>query len=147
MMGSSSMADDRDRGGRGERAEHERSRKFWWMIAGFGVLGGILGGVHSVLTHGNPAQAMPGSWAIALAVLYAVGLGGGSLYFFRSVDELELRDNLHAALVAIYFYTIVYPVWFILWKGGLVMEPGHEALFIGTLLAMTIAYFWKKLRP
>lgn len=144
MTGRSPMVDER---GRGERAENARSRKFWWILGGAGLLGGVLGGVHSVLTMGDFSQGLPAGWAIALAVAFSIGSAVVSIYFFRSIDELELRDNLVACTIGLYFYILVYPAWFLLWKGGLVVEPMHEALFFGTLIAMMAAYFWKKLRP
>lgn len=46
-----------------------------------------------------------------------------------------------------YFYTLAYPAWYFLWKGGLVIGPEHEFLFIATLIAMSATYLWKKARP
>ena len=60
---------------------------------------------------------------------------------------MERRDNLIAGTIAINFYAIFYPAWFFLWKGGLVREPDHEILFVATVIVMSAAYFWKKLRP
>jgi hypothetical protein len=133
--------------GAGERAEHARSRTFWTVLAVCGALGGIVGGAMVIGTGNRIGGDMTAGWAIAAALLYGVGVVAASWYFFRIIDEVELRDNLIAATVAVYFYTIVYPVWYLLWKGGLIVEPIHEAIFFATLIAMTIAYFWKKLRP
>jgi hypothetical protein len=90
---------------------------------------------------------LPAAMAIGLAILLTLGAGGGTWYFLRSVDEVERRDNYVAATIALNFYLIVYANWYFLWKGAVVPEPGHEILFIATMIVMSIAYFWKKLRP
>jgi hypothetical protein len=130
----------------GERAERARSRTFAMVCAGLVLVGGIIGAALSYLYH-SEAHLLPRHWAVAVTLLYLVGTCLGSWLFFRRIDEVELRDNLLAGTVAIYFYAMLYPAWFFLWKGGLVAEPDHQALFIATMAALSVAYFWKKIRP
>ncbi|WP_137864474.1 MULTISPECIES: hypothetical protein [unclassified Sphingomonas] len=132
--------------GPGERAERTRARHLAIVAAGLMLLGGGIGAVLSYLQHSG-ARTLPPSWAITVAALYLVGTTIGSWYFFRRVDEVERRDHLLVSAVGIYFYALVYPVWFFLWKGGLVGMPDHEILFIGTMGVLTVAYYGKKLRP
>lgn len=133
--------------GDGERAEKARKRRFWAIVIGLMVAGGIIGGVQSVLTRGDPSAGLPAFWGIALAVIWFVSVLAGSWFFFKSVDEVEVRDNLFAGTIAAYWYGTIYPVWYFLWKGGVVPEPMHEAIFITTMLAMAAGYLGKKIRP
>jgi hypothetical protein len=129
----------------GERAEESRRNRFWLLMAGFMLVGGVIGAALVIVREGD--GSLPAVAAIAVAALLVVALGGGSWYFYRDIDELERRDNLIAGVIALHFYVILYPCWYFLWKGGLVPEPDHEILYIATLIVMTLAYFWKKIRP
>jgi len=130
--------------GPGERAEKSRSNRFWGLMGGFMLLGGVIGAALVLLERDG---GLPGWAAIGIVVLLVVGLGGGSWYFYRRIDEVERSANLWGAAVALHFYLIGYASWYFLWKGALVPEPDHEALYIATLIVMTLAYLWKKVRP
>lgn len=132
--------------GEGERAAQARSRKFWSIVTALFLAGGVIGAFHAVMTDGNMAGDLPGGAAIAIAAIWAISLTVGSWYFFRSIDELELHDNLWAGTFSLYFYCIAYPVWFVLWKGGLTLEPMHEVMFIATMIVMCASYLWMKVR-
>ncbi|MEP9358250.1 hypothetical protein [Sphingomonas sp. KR3-1] len=131
--------------GPGERAEKARNNRFWALMAGFMLLGGLTGAALVVMQHNS--GMLPAAVAIAIAVLLTFGVGGGTWYFLRSVDEVERRDNYVAGTIALNFYIIAYANWYFLWKGAVVREPDHEILFIATMVVMSVAYFWKKLRP
>lgn len=129
----------------GERAEKRRRDRFWLLLGGFMLVGGVIGAALAIL--GGSGGSLPAWAAIALVALLIVTLGGGSWYFYRDVDELERRDNFVAAVIALHFYMLFYPCWLLLWKGGLVPAPDHAFLYIATLVVMSLAYFWKKVRP
>ncbi|NYT40913.1 hypothetical protein HZY97_09115 [Sphingomonas sp. R-74633] len=131
--------------GPGERAEKSRSNRFWGLMAGFMLLGGVIGAGMVVMEHNQ--GVLPAAVAIGIVVLLTLGIGGGTWWFLRSVDEVERRDNYLASTIALNFYLIAYANWYFLWKGAVVPEPDHEALFIATMIVMAAAYFWKKLRP
>ena len=133
--------------GKGERAEKTRSRRFWGTLIVLFVAGGIIGGIHGFLTRGNWETMLPAGWAIFMAGTWLISVTAGTWYFFRSIDELEMRDNLWSGTVAVYFYCITYPTWYFLWKGALVPEPSHELLFLGTMFVMAAAYIGKKIQP
>ncbi|MDG2535651.1 hypothetical protein P6144_18460 [Sphingomonas sp. HITSZ_GF] len=129
----------------GERAEKSRSNRFWGLMAGFMLLGGMIGAALVVMEKSE--GALPAALAIGIALVVTTAIGGGTWYFLRSVDEVERLDNYVAGTVALNFYLIVYANWYFLWKGAVVPEPRHETLFIATMIVMAAAYFWKKLRP
>lgn len=138
------MSDDR---GEGERAEKARSRRFWTILIVLMLAGGVIGGLQSAVTGGDLSRDLPAVWAVVLAAIYLVAVGAGSWYFFRSIDEVEMYENLLAYTVGAYFYATVYPLWYFLWKGGLVIEPVHEGLFLATMFVIGAFYIGKKLRP
>lgn len=131
--------------GPGERAERLRSIRFWGLMAGFMLLGGLIGAGMVVMERNS--GLLPAALAIAIVVVLTIGVGGGTWYFLRSVDEVERRDNYVASTIALNFYLIAYANWYFLWKGAVVREPAHETIFIATMVVMAAAYFWKKLRP
>lgn len=129
----------------GERAEETRRNRFWSLMAGFMLLGGVVGASTVVMEHNS--GVLPAAIAIGVVILLIVCVGGGTWWFLRGVDEVELRDNYIASTIALSFYLIAYASWYFLWKGAVVREPGHETIFIATMIVMAAAYFWKKLRP
>jgi hypothetical protein len=132
--------------GPGERAENARRKRFGLIWAGFMLLGGLLGAVLVALGP-DRAGTLPPALAIAAAGLFAIGVPLGSWYFLRDIDEVELRTNLVASMWAMNTYVLLYPTWYILWKGQLVREPNHEILFITTMIVLSLVYFAKKARP
>lgn len=138
------MADPK---GSGEQVEQQLSRRFWRTLALSSLAGAVVGVAMVLGTGNNIGGEMPAAWAIGAALVYALGILAASWYFYRFIDEVELRDNLIASTVSVYFYAIAYPVWYLLWKGGLTVEPIHEAIFMATIFVMAVAYLWKKFRP
>ena len=132
--------------GPGERAEKARKRRFSLMIAGFLIVGGIIGAVLTAVGPYGPG-AIPPAIAVASAALLGVAILFGNWLFYRDIDEVEMHANLWASAWAVNFYALVYSTWYILWKGGLIIEPGHEIIFVATLVVMSVAYLWKKAWP
>lgn len=86
----------------------------------------------------SPALAI-GLAAGFLATLLIVGwLGRGVL------DEHEVASCAFGQAAACGIVVVAYPVWFLLWKGGLAQEPSHVMLFAILLLASWIGYAYKK---
>ncbi len=133
--------------GRGELAERARHRRFWTTMGALMLVGGVVGAILSIATKGDLSADLPTAWAVVAALVYGVGVTAGSWHLFRTVDEVEIRDNLVAGAIGVYFYSLVYPVWYFLWKGGLLGEPIQEVVFLGTMAVMMLAYLWKKVRP
>ncbi|MES2989559.1 MAG: hypothetical protein V4808_16815 [Pseudomonadota bacterium] len=132
--------------GPGERAEKARQRRFSLIWGGFMVLGGMIGALLVALGP-DRAGTIPAALAIAAAALFVIAIPLGSWYFLRDVDEVEQRTNMVASIWGLNAYVMLYPAWYILWKGQLVREPDHEILFITTMIVLSLVYFWKKARP
>lgn len=125
--------------GEGERREMDRDR-FTQIVKGvlFGV-GISCGAPIGYLIASNDfdvAAQWPPALAAAIAALYLLALIAGSIALSRSIDEVEKARQYKAVAFAGAVYLVVYPLWFVLWKGGFVIEPIHWALF---------ALFWLSL--
>lgn len=100
----------------------------------------------------NEADALDGGsfWSptvsLALAALYVVAMVGGTLVLNRVMDEHERFRSYKAASLAGAIYVTVYPLWFLLWKGGFVPEPIHWVLFILFWLGLAVGQIWYRFR-
>lgn len=74
-----------------------------------------------------------------VAILLLIGwLGRGVL------DEHEISCSAYGQAAATGIVVVGYPLWFLLWKGGLIPEPSHVTLFATLLLVSWAGYAYKK---
>lgn len=130
--------------GEGERAEAARKRRAGMLFAGSMVVA-VAMVVGTVIFKQGHGQLAPG-WSVAIVGLYLLALFGSWRFACRVSDEVELRANVGALAAGGTVYALVYPSWYFLWRGGLVPEPSHEAVFAITFVAIMIAYIWKRYR-
>ena len=71
---------------------------------------------------------------------------GGTIAVRRTTDEVERHNNLWGLGMGASAVMLVYPPWWMLWRGGLVGEPSHVALFLLLVAISTAFYLWKKFR-
>jgi hypothetical protein len=129
----------------GETRLKARTRKFWAFCAlGFAlslVIGFFTGTAGALYEEGTlPGWSIFALWAVAMA-----GFGWFTLEYFRRVDELDLMDNLWAAIIAFYFYVVVAPSWWMFHDLGLLGEPDQILIYFATVIVMFIAYGLRKL--
>jgi hypothetical protein len=122
------------------------------------ILAALLGGAISltlVLQNdtltGSPLQLLDGPLspgvAIALALLVGVLLPALSIYWhLRAIDEQEAAAYNKGALFAMYAYWVGAPVWWLLWRGGLVAAPDGVLIYVATAVIATVTWFWAKYR-
>jgi hypothetical protein len=122
------------------------------------ILAGLLGGAISltlVLQNdaltGTPLSLLNGPLspgvAIALALLVGVLLPALSIYWhLRAIDEQEAAAYNKGALFAMYAYWVGAPVWWLLWRGGLVAAPDGVLIYVATAIIATVTWFWAKYR-
>ena len=138
----------RDATGPGEGAEAARRRQFWTIVGVLFAAGGVVGFVSALA--GNPTSALSGpasSWlALAAAAVTGIAIIGGAWLLNRRIDELERADNMWGAAIGGNMLLVAYPVWFLLWKGGWVSEPGHDLMFAALFAVTMLAYLYRKLR-
>ena len=136
--------------GPGEAADRARSRRVLINLSVLIVVGGAVGattgfleGADATITSGG---TLPGWFAILAAILFVGAVTLGSWSYFRGVDELVRLDNWIASTIGANVFLLSYPVWLILWKGGLVPEPDILTLYLVVVTTTMIAYFWRKWR-
>jgi len=85
--------------------------------------------------------------AIVLALLVGVLIPALSIYWhLRAIDEQEAAAYNKGALFAAYAYWIGAPVWWLLWRGGLVAAPHGVAIYLVTIAIASVTWFWAKYR-
>lgn len=124
---------------------HARHRARFWKLIGalglVGIVGGIVGGYVRSHEGADTVGTGIGVAGVALAVALMVY---GTWKFFRTVDEVEVVDNLWASLIGFYVYAIMLPAWWALDKLGVAPEPNHWAIYATTITIAGFAYFYRK---
>ena len=142
------MRDEAGRG-EGERREAAMRRGRAWIIGGLFVAG-LVSGFYVGKTEALSAKAGQSLWtpelAIVLTAVFLVAMLAGSLLLNRVMDELERQRAYKASAAAGAALLLVYPPWFFLWKGGLLPEPMHLALFGIFWIVLAGASLWYKVR-
>ena len=147
--GARAMRTDAPRG-EGERRESARRRKRWLIFAVLAVIG-FVPGLYVGFQHGAAAaQSQPLVWsptvAALLAGLYLVAVAGGGILMNSVMDEVERQRGYKAVSFAGAALMVVYPTWFLLWKGGFVPEPVHWMLFVLFWLSLALASLFYRFR-
>ena len=135
--------------GAGEAALKARRRRIFVIIGTLAASGFVLGflSAHFEREDGEFLEGIPAAWAIIASLVFLLTCTVGTWRYFKAVDEFERRDNSWAMMMAFNVYLVGYPIWFLLWKGGLVPEPSHEIIFVVLYFVLMAAYGWKKFRP
>jgi hypothetical protein len=127
-----------------------RERRNMITLTVAGLLGGVVG---ATMILSDPSMQMfgsdpiPAGSAIGLALLIGVLLPAISIYWhLRVVDEQEAAAYNKGTLLAMYAYWIGAPVWWLLWRGGLVAAPDGIAIYFVTIVIAGIVWFWAKYR-
>ena len=124
-----------------------------FMVGSFifgGVTGLVLaltGSVDATVTSLISNNAMSPMLAIIMSVEIGVILPAMTFYMHKhAVDEQEEAAYRFAALIAIYAFWFIAPVWWFLWRGGMLPEVNGIALYFMTIFVALIVWFWKKYR-
>jgi cytochrome bd-type quinol oxidase subunit 2 len=136
--------------GEGERRDASRRRKRW-LIVGALAVAGFIPGLYLGYNDGVAlAESRSSIWSptlsLGLVVLYLAAVIGGGLLLRNVTDEVERQNSYKAASAAGMALMIVYPVWFLLWRGGFVPEPVHWMLFLLFWLSLALASLFYRFR-
>ena len=104
------------------------------MLFGVGLAAGIAAGNHAA--DNGFSGTWPPAISIGTAIVYVIAIIAGSVALSRVTDEVERAQSYKAVALAGAGYMLAYPVWFLLWKGGVVAEPIHWVLFVGFWLLL-----------
>ncbi len=127
-----------------KRDQRRRTLSYLVSLAIAGIGGGLLAYVLN-LAKASPG-GLDGSTAIVLALLFVATMMAANWLYLRSADELTWAINIRASFWALMFFVALYPVWLILWTGGLVPKPDAETLYFLTLLVAGAAFLWNRFR-
>jgi len=130
--------------GEGERAEARQQARMRNMIVASLVCAVLI--IVAALTFRQSGGRIAPEGAIAIVMLYLTAVIGFGWWTCRRSDEVEIRHNVAGLATAGGLYWLAYPGWYFLWKGGLVPEPSHEALFVAVIVVTMLGYFRAKLR-
>ena len=128
----------------GEQQESRRRRRFRLTIIAFMLGGGITGAASGVFTSGNGDAVSPALTIGFVAIFFAVFVLL-SVYFFKSVDELELADNLWSSLFGLYFYLAAVPTAWFLNQAGLIEPIDQWPIYFATAFVTFGAYLVRKI--
>ncbi len=133
----------------GERKERAARNRRWLILSLPFAAGLALGGyIGSIKFKGllDKSTDWPPAVSIGLAVAFVIGVLIGGRLHRKQADEVEIQNSYKGAAVAGTAYFTVYPVWFLLWKGGLVPEPMHFVLFLGFWGLLIACYLYYRYR-
>lgn len=124
---------ERGRGmGPGERAERAKRRRLWWAVGVLALTGAVTGFIvgYTEGEQGFMQGTLPAPVAIGLTVLLLGAILIGGPIMMRNLDEHERAEHMQFSNWGAGTFLLVYPAWFLLWKGRLLPEPHHLLLFI-----------------
>lgn len=148
MTGTAMKNEDKEPLSRKERLNRN-------LLIGCMVLGGIMGMVLALVETGNGVKGMsmfsnsplPTGIALILAFVWAVIVPGIAWYWHRyAVDEQEAHAYREGAYYAFYAYAVGAPLWWVLWRGGLVPVPDGIIIYYITISVCGVVWLWKKYR-
>ncbi len=138
--------------GEGERLESGRRRRYWTVLGGLGLVGGVVGFIFGFAGgyHGLPidqtASALPDGVVVALIAFAVAGFTYGCWAFIKTIDEVDLADNLWGSTASYYGYAVTFPSWWALGQAGITPAPDHWVIFFVSLAAGLAAYGYRKWR-
>lgn len=138
--------------GEGERLEARRRRLFWIsvgiLVAAGAILGFFTGATAAIkgLAYDEIWSAIPAPLAIGLIAVFVSAFFYGCWRFYKAIDEVELVDNLWASTASYYLYAVLFPVWWVLGKAGILPEPHDWAIYLAALAGGMLIYGWRKWR-
>lgn len=135
----------------GENLHEVHRRRYWRYLAIVGLGGMPIGfglgwaagryGDRQAFWDMSPDWLVIGLLGIAIATICF-----GTWRFYRSIDEVELQDNLWANSISYGVYALLFPAWWVLGKAGMAREPNDWLIFVVALCAGLVGYLGRKWR-
>ena len=123
--------------GSGEALERAARRKRIFIITALAAMS-FVPGFYLGYTENDELLLASDKWppalALGLAGFYLGAVIAGAALMRRQTDEVALSHQYKATALAGSMFVIVYPLWYILWKGGFVIEPMHGVIYVLFLL-------------
>ena len=135
--------------GSGESLERAARRRKFFTVGALAVMS-FIPGFYLGYTENDALLLADDKWppafALGLAGFYLGAVIAGAVLMRRQTDEVALANQYKATALAGSMFVIVYPLWYILWKGGFVIEPMHGVIYVLFLLTALAAMLYYRFR-
>jgi hypothetical protein len=129
-----------------------RKRLYMASIFGSGALGLITamlmraGESDSTASPFYSNSALSPEIAVALALIWGIGISIALFVYQRTVDDHERQAYLRAGLAGYYAFVIPAPAWWVLARASLAPPVNAMQLFMLTIVVNAAVYLWLKFR-
>ncbi|WP_337661388.1 hypothetical protein [Erythrobacter sp. Alg231-14] len=82
--------------------------------------------------------------ALAAMLLWAIGIPLITFFARRNADEVDMEYQRLGESMAIHFFSVVAPVWWIGWRGGFLPQPDVMIVFLATLVVMATTNYVRR---
>jgi hypothetical protein len=135
----------------GEKLPRREKMNNRFLIGSF-IFGGVTGLLLALTGSFDATEAglmSNGVMSPVLAIIMSVAIGvfmpAATFYWHKNVvDEQEEAAYRFGALIAIYAFWFIAPVWWLLWRGGILPDVNGMILYFMTFFVALIVWFWKK---
>ena len=62
----------------------------------------------------------------------------------RNADDFAKATGEWSSMIGFSFFTLITPVWWMGWRGGILTEPHAMLIFVASLVVTTMANLWKR---
>lgn len=137
---------------RNDQKVPQREKIYNRFLIGSFIFGGVTGLILALTGSFDETEAglisndaMSPMLAIILSIALGVIVPAITFYWHKNlVDEQEEAAYRFGALIAMYAFWFIAPVWWFLWRGGILPAIDGIALYFITIFVALIAWFWKK---
>lgn len=126
----------------GAAAERRRRRRYWTLM-GLALVAAVMIGLTGRILGTPYGPIAPGA-AIALAAALLLFTVVGGWVYFRNIDELEVAANLVGGFWGFCAFIVGWPLWHMLWRGGLAPEPEVLPLYLIAGIVSVIGFLWRR---
>lgn len=126
------------------------------ILVACAIAGAIVGGILAIDGNGAPADVsvtafsetpLPRAIAISLALFWGIAMPVTAWFWHtRAIDEQEAAAYRDGGYYAAYAYLIGAPLWWFLWRGGILPEPDGVVIFVSFSFLWCAVWYWKKYR-
>ncbi|MEM7700640.1 MAG: hypothetical protein AAF251_01750 [Pseudomonadota bacterium] len=125
-----------------------RGRRIKWTTLGAGFLGGLTtiplidfeNGGTLLFSNGS----VPSTQAMFAMAMWAAILPVFIIIHRRNADEVAREANDFGFMVGFQSFSVIAPVWWIGWRGGLLPQPDVMLLFVTVLIIACAAIIWRR---
>lgn len=131
----------------GWRQWTRRKRLYWVSIVsslGFGAILGLSLQQSRVELFAN--DPLPANLALALALMWMMGIIAASIVYSRSVDDHERHAYQLASVAGFHFFLFAGPAWWVLARAGLVPPVDAMSLILAGTFTHLAVYLWYRFR-